>query len=80
MLNFSRNLTYGTWNLDVHFAKVHAPVGKFFVVVSDGPKEVVAFDMKHDEDKGWKVIQPAPDWIVRLEDQFSGFIGSALLV
>ncbi len=59
--------------LDLIFRKVFCPQGiKYFV--SENEANSLAFEMKEQEAGKWKIMLPAPDWLLPLEDELSQHI------
>lgn len=56
------------------FFQVHAPQEKYFVLVRDGEIDVISFEIQKDKRDKWKIVQPAPEWVFKLEEQITDAI------
>lgn len=58
--------------LDFSFRKVLNPFSSnYFVSVMFGNNNVASFKMKPSGQGGWKVVHPAPQWILNFEEELS---------
>ena len=57
------------------FHLVISPGGrKYFVTVQHSPGETTAFELKQHDNRGFKVILPAPPFVLELEETLSNIL------
>lgn len=49
---------------------------KYFVTVADLEGGIVNFEMKEARPAVWKVLQPAPRWVLTMETELCGLLNS----
>lgn len=63
------------------FTRIHSPLAeKFFVTANNFLSEPFSFEMKKDEAANWKVILPAPEWAMEIEQKLAAAIQENLPV
>ena len=61
-------------NYSLAFFERRIPDGtKYFITAQNGKGNVIHFEMKEEGGK-WKIIQPAPTYIIDIEDKLSEII------
>ena len=74
MLQFSETITVQDESLSFAFNRIYTKSWeKFFIVVQKGRK-FFQFSMKRDEVGNWKITEPAPEWLKRIEENLSTII------
>lgn len=77
MSNPMKSFLINDHKLNLTFRKVYCPQGfKYFISKNDDSSDPLAFEMKPQEDGKWKIILPAPDWLLPLEEELSRYINS----
>ncbi|HEV7621724.1 MAG TPA: hypothetical protein VGO09_08325 [Flavisolibacter sp.] len=71
-LNFEATITIENERYTFRFSKIISPgKPKFFVSSYSIRGRSGCFDMQENNYGNWKVVQPCPDWIVKLEARLS---------
>jgi hypothetical protein len=74
MNSFKRFIQIGERDYYVHFTKVfYTGDDKFFILVT-GQHLILHFDMEKDSWRKWRIVSPAPGWIMNQQEMFSSFI------
>jgi hypothetical protein len=72
MTNFTKTFITNNGTYIFRFSKVESTqVRKYYVSVEDGANRIAGFDIKLNKDGKWKVVEPAPSFIVQ-EEQLLG--------
>ena len=75
MSNFSKPLRSNQHTYNLSFSKVESmTTHKYFVTISDNYKALSAFEMKQNSKGEWKIVLPAPDYILKEEGLLSSWI------
>ena len=68
MVNFTKTFITNKGAYTFRFSKVESKqVCKYFVSVEEGPNRIASFDIKQNKEGKWKVVKPAPSFIVQEE-------------
>jgi hypothetical protein len=68
MSDFTKILVTSRGTCQFVFSKVEGASPKFFVQVQDHTTSLAAFDIKQNKDGKWKVVEPAPNFILIQEE------------
>jgi hypothetical protein len=71
MLSFKAHIPYDNKPLECYFSKIIAPDARYFVEVSSNESILARFEMQTDHFNKWRVLHPAPEWILNLESQLA---------
>jgi hypothetical protein len=74
MTNFLAQIFYGNKLLDIWFNKIAAPENKYFIEVNSDKSIIARFEMQEDHFNKWKIMMPAPEWVLNLELQLANVI------
>ena len=67
MSDFIEVISIAGKNYYFSFSKISTPGGSKFFVSTIENNDVVSFEIKGDEYDNWKIIEPAPKWIMKIE-------------
>jgi hypothetical protein len=66
---FNEWITINNKALNFEFSKVVSPLGdKYFVNVFDQQFQLSSFEVKEKDRGNWKIVLPAPQWILDIQD------------
>jgi hypothetical protein len=72
MLAFITWITVNNKALKFEYSKVIIPGGdKYFVNVYEQQNLVTSFELKEKRHGNWKIIVPAPEWLLEIQDAIS---------
>jgi hypothetical protein len=75
MTPFTEWIKWNNQNIAFNFRKIQSPnQEKFFITGEDSEKNPIAFDVILNEDKKWIIVQPAPESILQIKEQFVSLI------
>lgn len=75
MARFSKFFITNRGAYTFHFFKIEGvDLAKYFVSVEDGSLRIASFDMKQNQHGVWKVIAPAPDFVLQEEQRLAAVI------
>ena len=73
------NIPMAVDNIRYHFSftRIQNPSAeKFFVTANNFLSDPFTFEMKKDDTGRWKVLMPAPEWAIEIENQLAYSIES----
>ena len=77
MAEFQRTVKEGWRTLDFYFKPIITPnTTKYFITAEEKNEVLISFEMVKFDDQ-WTVLQPAPEWIMKLETQLSKILEEA---
>lgn len=75
MKEFNETITSGKEAFRCHFREVISTQGsKYFIQIVDNWDNKHSFEMKKTNEKDWKIVKPAPEWTLALEETLSVLI------
>jgi len=78
MKNFKEKLAVENGDYELEFIRIKAPKDwKFFITLSRSGELVVSFDMMQLNGT-WKVVPPAPQWVIEKESELAAIIQNHL--
>ena len=77
MATFSKTIFYNNAELLFSFSQVERIDSvKYHVTVVEDKKLLTAFEMRKAANESWKIVQPAPEWVLEVEPTLSTLIQS----
>jgi hypothetical protein len=79
MSEFNIPMTVDNIRYQFTFTRIQSPLAeKYFVTANNFLSDPFSFEMKKDEAANWKVIMPAPEWAMEIEQKLAVAIESNL--
>jgi hypothetical protein len=70
-MSFQLKVPHDNKLLTARFDRVACPIGKYNIEINSEEFVVATFEMQKDHFNEWKVTNPVPEWIIRLEPEFA---------
>ena len=79
MKRFNTPFVHSIGGIHFKFEYVYTPLdNKFFVTATGINEEAICFEMIKDSFGNWKIIQPAPSWIISWEKELKETLAGSL--